>query len=1608
MAKGKKSVVKRSIRNSTLLADAAILLLAAVIIGFVLYLNSEMNRVRNDTSERLSTVSENLSTHIKESMNSDFLVLNTFSEILDNEGYKDTDSIMEAMTAVCDATVFTRMWVIDESGQGFSQDGHTADFSARTYFQKAMNGQPSVERVSNSIIDNTVYFVLAVPIIGSEGDVEGVLSGSISEADFSALLDSGTTDNLGYCFICYSTGHIIVDNEDNGDFVEGSNITLAISNAKGISKADKAKYMEQISNQQSGTVSYTINGHSRLAVFSPLGMNNWVLVNVVPTEYVDSEVNAATRSGLYTTIFVLFACVTLIVMLLVVTGRQNRSLRNEYKRVRLSDERFRLAIDNTNVSIWDYDFTGKRIIQTENSVRLHGYDKVVENVPESLISAGYIYPESADACRELYKKLENGDKKAEAVLKVRSADGSGYWYEHVRYTSITGLMGKPIRAIGVSEDVTEKYEAMYDYEREIKFQQVLAPDVYTTALFDVTESLLVKMQFKFSEEDSLFKDATFTNYFSIAADRVKEDDSVKSFLRGIGAQYLTSMHDQKQDTFSYDYLRRMADDTEHWVHEELHLMIEPDTEHLMLFLCVRDVDTEKKRIDKLSLAAESDAMTGLLNHEVTLREISRYLDDGGMNCLHALFMVDIDYFKGVNDTIGHQAGDKVIGMVSGGIKNLFRADDIIGRMGGDEFLVLMKDVPSVEAVKQKAAELVECLQFSCSGGGNTVNVTASIGVVVYNDDGSKSVAELYKLVDEALYSAKSEGRNRFHLRTGQDEISGIPSGSKQLERATTIQLQAIMENIDGSIFVVEIGETLRPLYISPSFFKTAGAEEAKAVREGASITSFIHPDEMELFESECRKYAASGEPWDYTYRVCLSKGAIGWRHGRAVTIPYESSEYPVMIDIVTDVTDIMQTSNKLDAILNNSPVGIAQFTLGSKARVTFANNEFIRMCGVPREVFDLTLGADLSSILTDDEKDTVLSQLNSTGQTDEVLEYIHKYTDPVTGDIGFFSVRSMLLEITSEGEKSFLSIVLEVTDKIRLERELAESRRPAYIALKEDEREPERKPAVLVVDDSKINRVIVRKIISDSYVVLEAENGFEALGVLRTRLAEISAVLLDLIMPVMDGIQFLNEIRKDDSLKDVPVIVLTGSNDIETETRVLEAGAWDYIVKPLNPDIVMFRLKNVILRSEMTAFNRLKYLADYDELTGVFNRSHFFAATREMLLLNPDDSFALIRFDINRFGLVNTYYGLEEGDKVLRFLAEEMTKAAKRIEKCTFGRIESDVFGVCVKYIDTDQLESFFTQTKRILDDYGLDFDLIPAFGVYLIVDPEMDIEQMFDNACLAAKRCKGSYLNNYCYYGETMSEAVEKEQEIVNRMGSALEAGQFEIYLQPKVNIRTEIIEGSEALVRWIDPQRGIIPPSEFIPVFESNGFITKLDYYVWEETCKVLRRWLDEGRRLTPISVNVSRVNLYSTHLLDSICALTDKYDIPRRYFNIELTESAYMDNQEAMSRIIDGLRSRGYTVMMDDFGSGFSSLNALKDIPVDVLKIDQRFLSSGRDTERGKCIIRSVVEMAKELDMAVIAEGVEKRDQVEFLRSIGCDFVQGFYYARPMPVEDFEKRL
>ena len=264
----------------------------------------------------------------------------------------------------------------------------------------------------------------------------------------------------------------------------------------------------------------------------------------------------------------------------------------------------------------------------------------------------------------------------------------------------------------------------------------------------------------------------------------------------------------------------------------------------------------------------------------------------------------------------------------------------------------------------------------------------------------------------------------------------------------------------------------------------------------------------------------------------------------------------------------------------------------------------------------------------------------------------------------------------------------------------------------------------------------------------------------------------------------------------------------------------------------------------------------------------------------------------------------------------------------------------------------------------------------------------------------------NYAFYTRRMSEEIEKEQRIVNSMKHALEDEQFILYLQPKYELLDNQVAGAEVLVRWQSRERGMVSPGEFIPVFERNGFITKLDCYVWEKTCMMLRKWIDEGKNPRPVSVNLSRVSLYNPKLVETICGLVEKYDIPRYLFQLELTESAYTSNPKVVQETMQRLQNEGFSILMDDFGSGYSSLNVLKDIDVDVLKMDMRFLSDTDKRRRGENILMSVVRMAKWLNMPVVAEGVERREQADFLRSIGCEYVQGFYFAKPMPVEDYEK--
>lgn len=545
---------------------------------------------------------------------------------------------------------------------------------------------------------------------------------------------------------------------------------------------------------------------------------------------------------------------------------------------------------------------------------------------------------------------------------------------------------------------------------------------------------------------------------------------------------------------------------------------------------------------------------------------------------------------------------------------------------------------------------------------------------------------------------------------------------------------------------------------------------------------------------------------------------------------------------------------------------------------------------------------------------------------------------------------------------------------------------------------------ILAVDDSLVNRKILSKIISGEYSVIEAENGERAIEILRRQYSEIAAIILDIVMPVMDGYLVLERVADDERFKNIPIIVATEKSDNESEIKALRLGAWDFVSKPYNGEIIKFRIKNAIERSQLYTLQQLRYLAEFDELTGIYNKDKFYKSTREMLLANPRVDFVLIRFDVDRFQLINSFFGTKEGNRLLKYIANMLSGYVLDKHPSTYGRIEADVFCLCFPSSYIADIETSMSKIRDLMTSYNLNYDIVPSCGIYYITDRGTPIEIMYDRATLAAKRCKGNYVNFYAVYDGSMSAQIVREQELTNEMSAALATGQFQIYLQPKYHIASNRPVGAEALARWFHPQNGLISPGDFVPVFERNGFIQKLDYYVWEEVCKLLRKWADEGRELYPISVNISRVDLYNPRLAEMIIELTEKYDLPPELLNLELTESAYTDNPVAMSETMAKLQSKGFTIMMDDFGSGYSSLNILKDISVDVLKIDMRFLSKTKIPGRGENIIASVVRMAKWLHIPVIAEGVETKEQVEFLRSIGCEYVQGFYFAKPMPVDAY----
>ena len=545
------------------------------------------------------------------------------------------------------------------------------------------------------------------------------------------------------------------------------------------------------------------------------------------------------------------------------------------------------------------------------------------------------------------------------------------------------------------------------------------------------------------------------------------------------------------------------------------------------------------------------------------------------------------------------------------------------------------------------------------------------------------------------------------------------------------------------------------------------------------------------------------------------------------------------------------------------------------------------------------------------------------------------------------------------------------------------------------------KRRILLIEDEFINQEILKMHLEGSYDVILAGTGKEAIDLICSQYETLSLILLDLNLPDYSGLDILRQVKADSRYTRLPVIVMT--SDSEAEVECLTLGAIDFIPKPYPQQKVV--LARVLRTIELTEDRDILRWTERDQLTGLYNKEFFKRYASQLDLHHRDYPADAIVLNINHFHIINDRYGRAYGDEILRKIAE---KTLEIVEKNggIVCRSEADTFLIyCPHCTEYDWILE--TVLAGLNTDGQSENRIRLRMGVYSNVDKELDIERRFDRAKLAAEGVKGSITKAIGLYDSSMYEAELLCEQLIEDFPAAIREHQFQVYYQPKFDVRPNepILDSAEALVRWAHPKLGMVSPGMFIPLFENNGLIQTLDQYVWAEAARQVSKWKERFQICVPVSVNVSRIDLFDPELVEKLVQIVKANGLNYEELQLEITESAYTENADQIIETVKKLREVGFRIEMDDFGSGYSSLNMLSTLPVDALKLDMQFIRNAFRERKDTRLLEVMIQLAASFEVPTIAEGVETAEQMFTLKMMGCDIVQGYYFSRPLPAEDFE---
>ena len=1064
-------------------------------------------------------------------------------------------------------------------------------------------------------------------------------------------------------------------------------------------------------------------------------------------------------------------------------------------------------------------------------------------------------------------------------------------------------------------------------------------------------------------------------------------------------------NNENQDKVRMDYIR-FLDFAGDYCWYQLKGRVETDNSDriVSVYGTLSYVDDETKHQQE-EMSLTKDPLTRLLTAEAFAKEVGNYLDELPKDVIPNLMIVDLDDFATWKDKFSEINADGALIEIGRILKRAFRGSDVIGRIDVDRFGILMKGVRATNILLERAAYIRQTVKDVWSDFSNSGFITVSIGIAAMH--GKEATLErLEARALSALNDAKSSGKDNYVLYTSDMErldtsVNPILS-TKEME-----MIRNILDPMSSWAYAVD--DNYQLLYrneVLESRLQNKCEGMCYAQNKGYGEPCSDCPiGKMEATQTsfDCNVYSPS-----LRTTVPMRANRITMRNGKSVYLIASVKE-----DIETQIAAMSESENRtkdslvqmMDIIWDinltkNTCVRLKEQNIKSFIDVRIEN--YKNLCDyfakevVYREDQTRFIGATDPALIRQDVlagKRTVCTELRLQSLTGEYVWY-GMYTvvlyDPNAGD----------REETRKDERIMI-VCLNLNDYKKRSIEAVEAKIKHEIMhekssiLKDMALNYERYENV----NDMIGILVYEYTVADDkyYLCSNFEDVFE---IDKRELTDGWSLITSLKVHADDQEMFdrFIETSKSSALIQRTTVRLYNKFGVPVwYTIVLQT------LRGLNnvPVRYLGTLQNV--NAEMKIKAEMEYRADYDSMTGLYNSETFYKKAEEIIVNKENDKFVIISIDIDRFRLINDRYGIDAGNRTLEMVGKMIREVSPR--DSIAKRYQGDVFSVLLKYDADQELVNYMSKLSSAVRDARIvPMAVSLTYGIYKIGDRTIPIRLMCDRARAVKKQVKGSALTNYAVYDDVIRLKLREQAEIEEEMNTALANKEFVMFLQPQIDLRTRKMIGAEALVRWDHPIKGILVPAQFLTLFESNGFITKMDMYIWELACKYIHDLQERGIYL-PISVNISRVHIGNTNLSEILMGFVKKYNIAPKYLELEITENLFMEDVDELFAEMSTLKKCGFNIMMDDFGSGYSSLNMLRNAPIDTLKIDRFFLDEIMSTDRGKIIVEASVRMAKQLGLAVIAEGVETQEQLDFLSSIDCDIVQGYYYSRPVPVNEFE---